>query len=183
MEMKDTLKTDPDKPKETWGGRYKGIPYEIVKWHFDLERLEWMWNYYITLNPKRITNKAQRKKILLERNESNYSDKEYYSAGDISANTGIKFHRGCTFYEKIDSPKPDIEMVKVGCDYGHYMDREPYLDRVLSDVKMTIDSFYEWVDTYLRYCRGCGKYFEPGTGVENEYGWETKCGGEGEYCN
>ena len=183
MEMKDTLKVDPDKPKKTWGGRYKGITYQITKWHFNLERLEWMWNYYITLNPKRITNEEQREKILLERSESSFTDKRYYSAGDISFDTDIKFHGECTYYERLGSPKPDIKMVRIGCDYGHHKDIKPYLNRVLSDVQITIDSFYDWIDIYLRRCRGCGTYFKPGTGIENERGWETKCGGEDEFCN
>ncbi len=180
--MQNTLKTDPDRPKQTWTGRYKSIPYEICKWYFNIERLKWMWNYYITLNPERIANTDQRDTILLERKGSSFSDKQYYPTHNIDVNTDIKFHRGCTYYELIDSPKPDTKMVKIGCDYGHYMDREPYLDRVLSDVQMTIDSFYDWVDTYLRRCRGCGEYFEPGTGIKNEKEWETKCGNNSKYC-
>jgi len=187
MDMTETLKTDPEEPMKQWKGRYKGIPYEVHQWRMkgrsEYARSDEIWNYYISLNLNRITNEKQREELWLEKVESDISeDRKFYPMHKIDTETDIYFHGGCTFYNKLSQSEDTNKSIKLGCDYAHYKDRPPGFRKALDSVQHTIDSFYDWVDTYLRRCRGCGKFFEPGTGIENEDGWEDKCGGEGDFC-
>ena len=180
-----------DQPKKTWTGRYKDINYEIDRWFmgYDESDLDYhdlvneMWNYYITINLERIKDQDKQDKLWLDLTDSVIGDDKFYSSMDIDVNTDIEFHGGCTYYKKQSGLERDKRIIQIGCDYGHYKDIPPRLDRALKGTKRTIESFYDWVGTYLRRCTGCGKYFEPGTGVKNDAGWEYKCGGEKDYCN
>lgn len=192
-DMIETLdrRSPKDRPKKIWTGEYKGIRYEINNWKegYDKSELGYgglindMWTYYITINLERIKDTDQAELLWLELEDSSISDRKFYPAMNITTDTGIWFHGECTYYEKASGLERDKRMIKIGCDYGHHMDSPPGINRTLKDVKHTIDSFYDWVGTYLRRCTGCGTYFEPGTGIENDAGWEYKCGGEKEYCN
>ena len=180
-----------EQPKKLWAGKYKDINYEIDNWREDYEEgnldygrlINNMWTYYITINLERIKNKDKAKLLWIKLKDFSIGDKKYYPTMDITTETGIWFHGECTYYSKESGLERDEKIIQIGCDYGHHKDTPPSLDRTLKDVKHTINSFYNWVGTYLRRCSGCGKYFEPGTGIENEAGWEYKCGGEEAYCS
>jgi len=176
-------------PKKLWKGKYKDISYEIDNWSKGYKGdnlncnglMNNMWTYYITINLERIKDKDKQSKLWLDLIDSSMSDdRQFYSTRKIDM---IWFHGGCTYYNKESGLERDRRIIKIGCDYGHHKDTPPGLDRTLRDIKHTIQSFYDWVGTYLRRCMGCGKYFEPGTCIENENGWEYKCGGKEDYCN
>lgn len=161
------------KTKETihFNGEYKNIKFMINKFDnplressYGIEESEFNWTHYIYLNlDKQIKDKEIADKLWLK---PRYDDKgrcnyDYYD----SIINDIEFHGGCTWYSKEGSVDEKGRFIKVGCDYQHSWDtgRCYSLEYVKEQVRETIDSFLQKVSPVLKWCNGCGAYYEDVT--------------------
>lgn len=149
------------KHKEVWNGEYRGIKFEIQKFHLCEKEA---WTYYIYINLERIPKKYKPNSFWL-RDKNGKGHYDYYS----HCMSDIQFHGGMTWYSKVFSSKIH-RIIKIGCDYQHYHDEGCYyhVDMIILDVKETIDSFRDMIKGYKYWCIGNGGLYDESEGtIEN----------------
>lgn len=140
------------KQKTVWNGIYRGISYEIVRWHNSEN--EPIWNYYIYLQLYKLPQEYRKKSWPKPKPLSKWSF--YCETPKWLYN--LDFHHGCTWFSKEfwNSQNKDMRVIQVGCDYNHLWDEgQTYNERYLqNDVIDTIDSLHNLVINYGGLRRG-----------------------------
>ena len=164
---------DSMRRKEVWNGKYRGVVFEIQ--HFSMEGYNTnCWTHYIYLHLDRIPEKYNPDSFWLKGEGSPFGSGKniYYHESTHPVLGAIEFHGGCTWYSKESGFDDSTKMIKIGCDYQHYMDEQEHynLDSVYSEVKRTIDSFLTMIPDYKLWCQGNGKFYDLSEGTINEHG-------------
>ena len=158
------------KPIEVYTGKYKGVPYEIRKWHGGYSTI---WNYYLYFIEEQMPDDfgaiwLKGKRMVLDGRKTRHTHYKYEETwiGDL------EWHCGCTYYEKSSGFDGAPRSVKAGCDYNHIWDegRSYSIDQIERDVAECIDSLLRRVKVLL-WCQYCGDYSE----TVNEKNWCPKC--------
>ncbi len=134
-------------PKEdkstTYRGVYRGIAFKIHRWNFEGKTTD-NWNYYIIINLTKQLDFELAKKFWLKgkRDSFGHINYRYLESKIINA---LRFHGGCTYYEKLSGFDGNDKIVEIGCDYLHYNDEGKFYDvnLIYSETKETIDSLYK----------------------------------------
>jgi hypothetical protein len=152
-----------------WTGSYRGVSFEINNWQNEYDGRE-NWTYYLILWIDKIPEENKPKSFWLRGKK--WRDHVIYDYCKHPIISGIDFHCGCTFYDKISGFDGERKLIKIGCDYSHYWDEGQYynLDIIKNDVRHTIDRFLEHIPGYKYNCRGNGKLYDLKDGRVNEHG-------------
>ena len=152
---------------EVYRARYRGIRFEI-------NRLFWegatqpQWTFYLILNEKELPEKEF--KSIWDISIIKYNNHCFYRYDGNPIIDSIKWHYGCTYYEKSGGydKVSNIRYVKMGCDYGHFHDI-PFLpiESVILDVMAAINSLYELIPDIKIWCNICGEYTSDATCKDN----------------
>jgi len=162
------------KKRIEYSGLIKGVPFEICHREPDPHVIELMghdkdkWTFYLFLNVDQMPAEKQKEFWLdpvLHTSEHSGKVSVSHAYSDSPGINAIEWHCGCTFYEKYGF-EGGSRGVNIGCDFMHYWDegREYNLESVLSEVKIAIDSFWEYMPDYKVHCSGNGKYYKASEG-------------------
>lgn len=167
--------------KETWGGEYRSIHYEIVHWRLG-------WNYYLSIPVAQLPSDIQpqfnlRSRIYkLSDDGQEHITLDYESAPIIS---DLDWHGGITLYEKQRDERGKVIGYQLGCDYMHSWDEGKHYDlpSVRIDAEHSIDKLWELVPSLKLRCAWNGKYYNQDdvyytnkgvcVALENKQRWET----------
>lgn len=144
------------KKRTEWSGNYRGIPFEINK--FDTYEKKDGWTFYIYLRESQFSEEDFQKLWLPPQKDEKF--KRIWYSYSYSIISDIKFHGGCTYYDKLGGHDGEKRCVKVGCDYQHYWDEGHYYsdNSVENDAKEAIDSLYELFPNIKQWCFNCGAW-------------------------
>lgn len=123
---------------------YKGVFFEIRKWKLgDMP----CWNYYLNIKAKQLSDDTLKE-----------AKRAFYDYENCIF-SGLDWHGGITFYEKVYNSEGRLEGFKVGCDYQHYFDQEYRYtyDMILDDCFHSIDKLWEKFPD-LKSCSWDGSY-------------------------
>ena len=144
------------KHSDMWNGRYRGVRFEIMRWHFT-ENGKDHWAYYLYIDERQFPVSV-RSGYVLEPGLTNMGRLSYDYTN--CAWNNIRAHCGWTFYEihggYIDTPR----VVKIGCDYGHLWDDGISYNEncIIPEVKQSIDELHDKVGVFLIWSHCDGNY-------------------------
>jgi len=157
-------------------GSYRGISFDIRCSSFaainDLSSDKERWTFYLYLRQQQF-NAGVWDDFWLTPEPSRYGSLRYsYPYMESEMIGRIDFHGGCTYYEKVAGVDDEWGVIKVGCDYSHYMDEDQkyQIQDILHDVFIAIDSLYEAVPDIKVFCCGNGGWYLAREGSFNESG-------------
>ena len=161
-----------------WSGRHKGVVFEIQ--NFKLGDRD-QWAFYLLIPLEQVPEEVRERLWLPpQKQERVWIHYDYYGESLIY---DIRWHGGCTFYEKHGGFDGHPRLVKMGCDYGHLWDEghEYNVSYVEMEARDAVDSFLEMVPGFKFWCCGNGKLYsrnegrisEDGSFMSEEY-WKDK---------
>lgn len=150
--------------KTMWSGTYKGIGFEIVRWHYDdsltegYKNIKEVWNSYLILAIDMFPEEYY-KDLWIEPDVSKYGG-VYYEYYNDTINA-IDFHCGCTYYSKVHGLDGGCKTIKIGCDYNHLYDQDMLYDveYVHNEIRCAIESLIISQPNLKHRCEYNGNYY------------------------
>lgn len=137
-------------------GNYRGIAWSIREsegYKSSPWKIHWCHYLHIHLNQ---LPEDRREEFWLTGVPKQLSKKNTYIYYDYLSSIVNSFdlHCGCTFYSKVAGFDGANRVIKVGCDYQHYYDegRDYYLEDILGEVKLSIDSLHSLIPNIGVFC-------------------------------
>ena len=153
---------------------YRGISLEVSHPHGEAYDPTWHptaygWCGYIYLNLDQVADEKLRRSLWPRPTKMGIGERKFTSHPGWLDN--LPFHGGVTYFERRYGSDGG-RIVKVGCDYRHYMDddRDYDEDIVLYDLREVVDALHEFT-TYLMWCAGDGHLAPESEGTIPE-GWD-----------
>ena len=127
------------KKKETlvWNGSHKGVDFEINNWNRNGSE---HWCYYLILKLDRIPKENNPDSFWLNPGDMGYGG-VLYKYYDHEVISDLDWHGDITWYEKKGGFDGTSKIIKIGCDYQHYMDegRKYTLNDIKYDVEVMVN--------------------------------------------
>jgi hypothetical protein len=157
--------------KTTWGGRYRGVGFEIQNWPNTGDVLDLptgCWTHYLFLNLNQIPEENKPLSFWLRKKKTTVpgSSFTYYDYSKHPIISSVEFHGGCTWYSKESGFDGDDKVLRIGCDYSHSWDFGQHysLSYVTAQVKQSIDSLHGLIPELRVRCPHIGGWHRESEG-------------------
>jgi hypothetical protein len=149
----------------TWKKEYKSIQYKITHHGISDYSPYGTWCYYILIAPLIFVNPEDFESFNMKKKKSVFpgSEEKKFYYYDYSKLPNLKFHGGCTYYDKKEeldhSTGKMMKYFEIGCDYNHYYEDEYrasyHVNWIDTDAKTSIDCLTSRFKTKIR-CKYSG---------------------------